>query len=195
MGQNDFFSIFNTRLTNTDKLMAILLYIIIGIIVLIAVLALMAPKKYDISRSIEISNPKAEVFNTIKYLKKQQEWSPWDKKDPNMEKKFTGIDGEVGAISYWNGNKDVGKGEQEITKIIEGERVETELRFIKPFRSTSDCYLDLVESGNGKTKVTWGFKGENKFPMSVAMLFMSMDKAVGKDFEEGLRNLKNIMEK
>jgi hypothetical protein len=175
--------------------MAILLYVIIGIIVLIAVLALMAPKKYDVSRSIEISRPKAEVFNTIKYLKKQQEWSPWDKKDPNMEKKFIGTDGEVGAISYWNGNKDVGEGEQEITKLIEGERVETELRFIKPFRSTSDSYLDLMELGNGNTKLSWGFKGENKFPMSVIMVFMSMDKAVGKDFEEGLRNLKSILEK
>jgi hypothetical protein len=112
-----------------------------------------------------------------------------------MEKKFTGVDGEVGAISYWNGNKDVGEGEQEITRIIEGKRVEAELRFMKPFKSTSDSYLDLVELGNGKTKVTWGFKGENKFPMSIMMLFMNMDKAVGKDFEEGLLNLKSILEK
>ncbi|PXX24635.1 SRPBCC family protein [Arenibacter sp. ARW7G5Y1] len=175
--------------------MAILLYIIIGVVILITVLALLAPKSYDVSRSIEISKPKAQVFDNVKYLKKQQEWSPWAKKDPNMEKKFTGIDGEVGAVSYWNGNKEVGEGEQEIKKIIEGERVEGELRFMKPFRSTSISYLDLTESGDGKTKVTWGFKGENKFPMSIMMLFMSMDKAVGKDFEEGLRNLKSIMEK
>ena len=112
-----------------------------------------------------------------------------------MEKKFTGVDGEVGAISYWNGNKDVGEGEQEITKIVEGKRVEGELRFMKPFKSTSDSYLDLVELGNGKTKVTWGFKGESKFPMTIMMLFMNMDKAVGKDFEEGLLNLKSILEK
>ncbi|RAJ07412.1 SRPBCC family protein [Arenibacter echinorum] len=175
--------------------MAILLYIIIGIIILIVVLALIAPKSYDVSRSIEISKPKAEVFDNIKYLKKQQEWSPWAIKDPNMEKKFTGVDGEVGAISYWNGNKDVGEGEQEITKIVEGKRVEGELRFMKPFKSTSDSYLDLVELGNGKTKVTWGFKGESKFPMTIIMLFMNMDKAVGKDFEAGLRNLKSILEK
>ena len=83
--------------------MAILLYIIIGVVILITVLALLAPKSYDVSRSIEISTPKAQVFDNVKYLKKQQEWSPWAKKDPNMEKKFTGIDGEVGAVSYWNG--------------------------------------------------------------------------------------------
>lgn len=175
--------------------MTTLLYIVLGLIVLIALLALIAPKSYDVSRSIEIDRPKAEVFENIKYLKKQQEWSPWGKKDPMMDKKFTGVDGEVGAVSYWNGNKEVGEGEQEITKIIDGERVEGELRFLKPFKSTSDCYLDVAEIDNGKSKVTWGFKGRNKFPMSIMMLFMSMDKAVGKDFEEGLRNLKTIMEK
>lgn len=193
--QNDIFSIFKTLITNKQKIMTIFLYIVIGIIIIVVILALIAPKSYNVSRSIEIDIPKAVVFDNIKFLKKQQEWSPWAKKDPNMEKKFTGVDGEVGAISYWNGNKDVGEGEQEITKIIEGKRVEGQLRFMKPFRSTSDSYLDLVELSNGKTKVTWGFKGENKFPMSIVMLFMSMDKAVGKDFEEGLQSLKTILEK
>ncbi len=42
---------------------------------------------------------------------------PWAEKYPNMVKKFTGTDGEVGAISSWKGNKEVGEGEQEITGI------------------------------------------------------------------------------
>ncbi len=52
-----------------------------------------------------------------------------------------------------------------------------------------------MKLSTGKTKVTWGFKGENKFTMSLLMLFMNMDKAVGKDFEEGLQSLKSILEK
>ena len=174
--------------------MTILLYIILGLIVLIAILALVAPKDYNVSRSIEIARPKAEVFEHLKYLKKQQEWSPWAKRDPDMISKFTGVDGEVGAINYWKGNKEVGEGEQEITQIVEGKRIEGELRFLKPFKSTSDSYLEVYEAGQDKTKVIWGFKGKNKFPMSIMMLFMNMDKAVGKDFEEGLQSLKTIME-
>jgi hypothetical protein len=111
-----------------------------------------------------------------------------------MEKKLTGTDGEVGAMSYWNGNKDVGEGEQEITKIVDGERVESELRFLKPWKSTSDAYLATEAVDANSTKVTWGFSGKNKFPFSIMMLFMNMDKAVGKDFEEGLDNLKSILE-
>jgi hypothetical protein len=134
-------------------------------------------------------------LENIKYLKKQQEWSPWAKRDLNMVSKFTGADGEVGAVSYWKGNKDVGEGEQEITSIVEGERVDGQLRFLKPFKSTSDCYLTVTEKGREQTEVVWGFKGKNKFPMSIMMLFMNMDKMVGKDFEEGLMNLKGILEK
>ncbi|MEK6155646.1 SRPBCC family protein [Flavobacteriaceae bacterium 3-367] len=173
----------------------ILLYIVAGIAVLVFILAMIAPKTYDVFRTIEIARPKAVVFEYLKYLKNQQQWSPWEKKDPNMEKKFTGTDGEVGAVSYWNGNKDVGEGEQEITKIVDGKRVEGELRFLKPWKSTSDCYMEVDEVSDGKTKVTWGFSGKNKFPVSIMMLFMNMDKAVGKDFEEGLQSLKILMEK
>lgn len=174
--------------------MDILLYILAGVVVLVLLLALLAPKTYDVFRSIEIARPRGEVFEHLKYLKKQDEWSPWAKKDPNMKKSFTGTDGEVGCVSHWVGNKDVGEGEQELTKIVPGERIEGELRFLKPWKSTSDCYLQLDDGSDGKTKVTWGFSGKNKFPMSIMMLFMSMDKMVGKDFEEGLASLKSQME-
>ncbi len=174
--------------------MYIALYIIIALVGIILFLALIAPKSYDVNRSVEIDRPTTDVFEYIKYLKNNDTWSPWARKDPNMEKKFTGTDGEVGAISYWNGNKEVGEGEQEITKIIPGKRIEGELRFLKPWKSTSDCYLDVHETGNNGTRVTWGFKGKNKFPMSIMMLFMNMDKMVGKDFEEGLASLKKQME-
>ncbi|AKA33737.1 SRPBCC family protein [Flagellimonas lutaonensis] len=174
--------------------MTTLLYILGGIVLLLILLALVAPKTYDVSRSIVINKPKSEVFEYLRFLKKQDEWSPWNKKDPDMQKEFRGTDGEVGAVSYWNGNKDVGEGEQEITKIVEGERVESELRFLKPWKSTSDAYMVTEDAGNGSTRVTWGFSGNNKFPMSIMMLFMSMDKMIGKDFEEGLANLKAKLE-
>ncbi|MFS4468093.1 SRPBCC family protein [Maribacter sp. 2210JD10-5] len=171
-----------------------LLYILGAIVFLVLFLALIAPKTYDVSRSVEINNTKAAIFPYLKFLEKQREWSPWMKKDPNMQTELRGTDGEVGTVSYWNGNKEVGEGEQEITKIVDGERVEGALRFFKPWKSESDCYMDLEETDNGKSKVTWGFSGKNKFPFSIMMLFMSMDKMVGKDFEEGLQSLKTKLE-
>ncbi|MBT8300030.1 MAG: SRPBCC family protein [Maribacter sp.] len=175
--------------------MTILLYILIGLVVLIAILAMIAPKTYSVSRSTSIAKPVSEVFDYVRSLKKQDEWGPWAKKDPNMTKEFQGTDGEVGAISGWKGNKDVGEGEQEIMAIKENEVVETKLRFFKPWKAESDAYIKVNDEGNGSTKVTWGFSGKNKFPFSIMMLFMNMDKSVGKDFEQGLSDLKSILEK
>ena len=171
------------------------LWIILGgIAALILILAVIAPKRYDVNRSVTIARPKAEVFEYLRYLQKQDEWSPWNKKDPDMKKQFEGTDGEVGAISKWQGNKDVGEGEQELIRIVDGEVVESRLRFFKPWKSESDAYMRTVDSGDGGTVVTWGFSGKNKFPISIMMLFMNMDKAVGKDFEEGLTTLKSRLE-
>ncbi|WP_047245103.1 SRPBCC family protein [Maribacter thermophilus] len=174
--------------------MDIVIYIFVAIVALVLLLAAIAPKTYRVSRSIQINSSKDVVFSYLKYLEKQREWSPWSKKDPNMQTKLIGTDGEVGAVSYWNGNREVGEGEQEIKKVVEGERVEGELRFFKPMKSQSDCYFDLEESSDDTCKVTWGFAGKNRFPFSIMMLFMSMDKMVGKDFEEGLQTLKDLLE-
>jgi len=174
--------------------MYIALYIILPIVVIVLILGLIAPKRYEVNRSIIINKPLAEVFNYLKYVKNQDDWSPWKKKDPDMKQTFEGTDGEVGFISKWAGNKDVGEGEQEIKRIVENERVETELRFLKPWKSQSDAYIRVVGLEPKQTNVTWGFSGKNKFPFSIFMLFMNMDKAVGKDFEEGLNNLKNQLE-
>lgn len=166
------------------------LYIIAALVLLIIILAIIAPSSYNISRSIVINKPVGEVFQYLKYIENQTKWSPWEEKDPNMKKSSSGTDGEVGFISAWEGNKDVGSGEQEITNIVENEVVESQLRFLKPWKSTSDAYL-RVEEKEGGTEVTWGFSGKNKFPFSIMMMFMNMDKAVGKDFEHGLSKLKS----
>lgn len=174
--------------------MMTILFVLLGLAVLLAILSMVAPKNYRVSREIKIDRPLSEVFDYLRSLKKMDEWSPWAKKDPNMKKTFTGTDGEVGAISAWIGNKDVGEGEQEIKAMVEGKRIDSELRFLKPWKSTSDAFLEFEELSSAQTKVTWGFSGKNNFPMNIIAMFMSMDKMIGKDFEEGLSNIKSILE-
>lgn len=172
----------------------IFLYILLAIIVLLIILATVAPKKYHLERSIIVEKPISEVFPYLKSVKNQNDWSPWKKKDPDMKQEFFGEDGTVGFISHWEGNKDVGVGEQEIKKIIENEQIDTELRFIKPWKSESDAFLKVKEINSNNTEVIWGFSGVNKVPMNIMMLFFNMDKSVGKDFNEGLESLKEVLE-
>lgn len=118
----------------------------------------------------------------------------WQKKDPNLVKEYKGNDGEVGFISSWAGNSDVGVGEQEIKKIVEGEKVEAELRFKKPFENTSVTAFTVEASGEGQTKVKWNFSGPSPYPMNIMCFIMNMKKQMNQDMHQGLENLKKKVE-
>jgi len=177
--------------------------ILFGVVALIAlvaiivgVMALIAPTEFKSEREIVINKPKAEVFEYLKSLKNQEKWGPWQKKDPSMKLKYSGTDGEVGSVAAWESDHDqVGSGEQEVKKIVDGERIESELRFKVPFESTSNGYFITEAAGDDKTKVKWGFTGSFPVPMNIMLLFMDMDAEVGKDFEQGLADLKIELEK
>lgn len=173
--------------------------ILIGLVVVIAIpliAALFVKGEYHVERQITLSIPKTEVFGYIKYLKNQNDFSKWATMDPDMKKTFTGEDGTVGFVSRWESeNDDVGVGEQEILKISEGERIDFELRFIKPFESTEAAYMITEAVDANTTLVKWGFEGKMAYPMNLMFLFMDFDKLIGDDLQTGLENLKALMEK
>ena len=171
------------------------LYILLLFFGLLLVLSLAAPKEYDVSRKIVINASLGDTYQYLLLIKNQDHWSPWKTRDPNMTQEQSGIDGTVGFINRWEGNKDVGMGEQELVSFTENKSIESELRFMKPWKSVSVGYFLVNEIEPNKTEVVWGFRGNNKVPMNIMMLFYNMDKAVGKDFDLGLSNLKTQMEK
>jgi len=177
------------------KALKYILGFVAGIIVLILIVAAVSPKDYAVEREMTINKPVAEVFNYVKYLKNQDNYSVWATMDPNMKKTFTGTDGTVGFVSAWESdNKEVGKGEQEIMKIDEGNRIDFELRFIEPFEATDNAYMITDAIAPTLTKVKWGFNGSMDYPMNIMLLFMDMEGVLGNDLEKGLENLKEVLE-
>mgnify|MGYP003607703147 CR=1 FL=1 len=173
-----------------------ILLIVLAIIIALLISGLFVKSDYEVNREVIINKPVREVFDYIKLLRNQDNFSKWAGMDPDMKKDYKGIDGEVGFVSSWeSNNKDVGKGEQEILKIIDLERIDFEIRFIKPFKSISSAYMITDFVTENHTKVIWGFSGKMSYPMNIMLLFMNMEKMIGKDFETGLNNLKNLMEK
>jgi len=169
------------------------LYIITCLIVLVFILHLLAPKNYHVERKIVVNSQIDNVFKSLCSLKEQQIWSPWAEMDANMKIEYRGVDGEVGSVSHWIGNKEVGEGEQEIMKIEGNTNIETELPFLKPFESTSTGFFQVQELDKS-TEVIWGFHGKNKFPTTIIMLFMDMEKQIGPNFEKGLSKFKAYIE-
>jgi ABC-type antimicrobial peptide transport system permease subunit len=178
-----------------DTLLTIL-GIIAGIIAVVLILALIAPKAYSLQRSIVINKPLWQVFEYIKSLRNQENYSKWVMTDPNKKMIYTGIDGTEGYTNAWDSDmKQAGKGEQTITKIIEGERIETRVVFIKPFAGIADIYMATSPITEDSTTVTWAFASKMPFPMNATLLFINMEKMLGADLEISLNNLKRILEK
>lgn len=88
--------------------------------------------------------------------------------DPSMKKDFTGTDGTVGFAYAWDSkNKNAGKGEQEIMKIINGEIIDIEIRFEKPFAGIARTLIKTESLTENETKVIWGMEGKSKYPMNL----------------------------
>lgn len=157
--------------------------------------ALFIKNEYSVQREITINKPKHHVFNYIRYQKNQDNYSKWVMMDPTMKKEYRGIDGTVGFVYAWDGNEDAGKGEQEIKKIKDGELVDMEVRFIRPFAGIATTNMTTQALSETSTAVKWNFNSRMNYPLNIMMVFFDMDEMLGNDMESGLVKLKNILEK
>ena len=174
------------------KIVKNIFLVVISIIVLLLIIALFVKKEYAVEREITINKPSEEVFNYVKYLKNQDNYSKWVMMDPAMKKDFRGTDGAEGFVYAWD-SKEAGKGEQEIKKITDGKQLDIEIRFEKPFAGRADVHMITEEAAPNQTKIKWGMNGKNKYPMNIMNLFM--DNMLGKDLNKSLATLKGILEK
>jgi uncharacterized protein YndB with AHSA1/START domain len=167
---------------------------ILGIlVVLVLIIAAVAPKEFKMEKEIIINKPVAEVFNYVKLAENGNNWNPWLKKDPNMVRGSKGVDGTVGYTTSWSSNNsEVGTGEEEITNIADGERIDFELRFKKPMEAINNGYFTTEAISENQTKVIWGMNGRTPFPFNI-MCFLMRGKAEA-EMAQGLSNLKMVLE-
>jgi hypothetical protein len=67
------------------------------------------------------------------------------------------------------------------------------LEFFKPFAATNTAEFTFKPAGDG-TAVTWSMSGQNNFLARAICVFVNMDKMVGGMFEQGLAQLKTVVE-
>ena len=157
---------------------------------------LFLPKEYAVSRNVSIERSNADVYNYVKYLKNQSHYNVWAQMDPNQITTYTGEDGQVGFTSAWNSQVDsVGAGAQTIVAMNEGTSIGYEIIFTEPFESTMQTSMLFAPVDSSSTKVTWNFRGDMNYPFNVMLLVYDMEKSLGKDLQQGLNNLKELMEK
>lgn len=172
-----------------------LLYILIGLAVLIAIILIVAstkPNTVHYERSTTINASPERIQAQIVDFHKWMPWSPWEKKDPEMKRDYSGSNSGAGAKYGWNGNSKVGEGNMHIAEVTP-DRVKIDMQFIRPWKAECAIQFQFTQQG-GATKVLWSMDGPQIFMGKVMSLFMNMDKLIGKDFEDGLGGLKAAVE-
>lgn len=165
--------------------------ILILVIALVAVSYLL-PRDIKVARSIEINAPASEVFAQVNGLKAGADWSPWLKRDPDVQLTYSGPDTGVGSKLEWTSeHPQVGSGKQEIVESIENEKVLTALDFGD--MGTATAAFILIEN-NGVTTITWDMETDMGMNPIGRYMGLMMDKWVGADYEKGLANLKALVE-
>lgn len=152
------------------------------------------PATFRVERSTDIQTTPEKIFPFINDFHQWKQWSPWEHIDPLLKRTYGGAAAGKGTRYAWEGNNKVGSGQMEILESAEPSRILIQLDFLKPFAARNAAEFILTEQ-DGNTTVTWAMYGANSFMAKVMSLFVSMDRMIGAQFEQGLANLKQVAER
>ena len=172
---------------------------IVALVVVVLVLGVLAyaatrPDTLHVERTVAINAPAGRIFPLISDFHQWTAWSPYEKRDPAMQRTYSGAPSGKGAIYEWKGNSEVGSGRMEIVDESMPSKIVIKLDFITPFEGHNIAEFTMAPSGTA-TNVTWSMQGPNPYLGKVMGVIMNMDRMIGTDFETGLRNLKAMTEK
>jgi hypothetical protein len=169
-----------------------ILLVIGSLIGLLLIAGLFMRKNHYVKREIVINAPRQKVFDYIKLLKNQDEFNKNAMAGSDRKREYKGTDGTVGYIYSWSGDKNAGVGEKEITNIIEGQKIESEIRFVKPMKAVASITTETESLPDDQTKVSWTNSGILNYPVNI--MVPVMERHVIKDMDSSLATLKNILE-
>ena len=166
-----------------------------AVIVVFLIVVALQPSDFRIERSATMRAPAPAAFAQVNDFQNWQAWSPWEKVDPALKRQYDGPKAGTGAVYAWQGNKDVGEGRMTIMESRPGELVRIKLEFFKPFAATNAAEFSFKPAGADTTAVTWSMAGQNTFLSKAICLFVDMDRMVGGMFDQGLTQMKAIVER
>jgi uncharacterized protein YndB with AHSA1/START domain len=173
-------------------IIAVVLAIALAVVL---ILAATKPDTFRVQRAAVVKAPPEKIFPLISSFRQWATWSPWENKDPAMKRTYSGSESGRGAVYAWHGNKNVGSGRMEILDATSPSKIVIKLDFFKPFEGHNTAEFTLLPQGGATTtNITWVMHGPASFMSKVMQVFMNLDRMIGKDFEAGLSNLKQLTE-
>jgi hypothetical protein len=176
------------------EIIAIIAVVLAIAIAVVLILAATKPDTLRVQRVTSIRAPADRLFPLIADFHQWRIWSPYENKDPAMQRTYEGAASGKGAVYAWDGNKNVGSGRMEILETSIPSKITIKLDFFKPFEGRNTAEFTMLPQGD-VTNLTWTMHGPAVFMSKLMQVFMNLDHMIGRDFEVGLANLKKLAEK
>ncbi len=175
--------------SQTMKILKGLTYFVLIMLTSTLVVAVFAPSKKTVTRSIKIYASQRIIFNQIANFENWKNWDAWFAKDTLQKRTYYGtVNDKKQGYAWSSENNDVGKGRLEMNAITEMDQLSYTFYFEdKPIEGS----FSLRQEGN-KTEVVWQMYSDLEYPFRILNYFI--DPMVGPDFDEGLKNLKTVAE-
>jgi len=171
------------------------LFFLLAVIVTAAAMSFMLPTSQKIERSIVINTYATTIYNELIKLENFNKFSVWSQQDSTAVYTMAETDGTVGASTSWKGSPEIsGEGKIVIKALEPNRKVVHQLNFTQPKKGTAESVFVLNETNKATTTVTWTFNMATPRPWNIFNLFYSLDKQMGKDFEDGLTAMKTMIE-
>ncbi len=165
--------------------LAIVAAVIVGGLVYLASL----DGSFRVRRSLEVDAPLDDTFAAIVDFKSWPEWSPWLMHEPDTRIEYGEDYQAEGGYYTWDG-KVVGAGKLTHVSIRPPGRIEQQIEFLRPFKSTSRVNWEF-EPIDGRTRVAWEMEGE--MPFLFRFMAKRMEPMIGHDYELGLALLQGYL--
>ena len=125
--------------------------IIVAILIILALaiaavlmLALRKPDTFRVERAATIDAPPEKIFPLISDFHRWTAWSPWEDRDPDLQRSYSGAASGRGAVYEWKGNRNVGSGRMEILDAPPPDRIVIKLDFMAPFEAHNTAEFTLL---------------------------------------------------
>ena len=166
------------------------LYVIGAVVALLIVVGLLLPRHSRVEVSMPVDAPPATVYALVNDFRRVDLWSPRTATDPNARIVFSGPNRGVGATVTWDGVI-VGSGTQTIVESRANEHVATTINPGEPGEART--WFD-IDREDGKTRVTWGFAHDHGLNLVGRYFALLLSGVVKRDYENGIRALKELAE-
>ncbi|MEM1301166.1 MAG: SRPBCC family protein [Pseudomonadota bacterium] len=171
--------------------MEIALYVVLGVVALVALLSALAPTKVEYTEEITVDAPATQVYDDIRLQEHLMRWSAWPK-ETNSTCTVEGADGETGTKTvFFTKGKRIGH--QEIVSLKENQEVVLTLVGPGPPHKPKLTF-ELRLDGTARTRVMAHFVNELPRPFNAIWKFAGLSKWTREMHRKDLAGLKAFSE-